>query len=157
MKRLRIAVACLLAAVMVGCATTAPPAATSAKLANLTKLANLPGKPGCFWKSNFQGDWTVLNDSTLIVQAPLPKDAYVIKLFEPVFDLGFHQRLGFIDRERTGQICNDGDDLLEVPGGEPPQVPISAVRALTPAEQDELLQAAGLPVPHSHTAAASRP
>ncbi len=81
----------------------------------------------------------------------------MIKLFEPVFDLGFHQRLGFIDREHTGQICNDGDDFLEVPGGEPPQVPISAVRALTRAEQDELLQAAGLPVPHSHTAAASRP
>jgi hypothetical protein len=36
---------------------------------------------------SFQGDWTVLNDSTLIVHAPLPKDAYVIKLFEPVFSL----------------------------------------------------------------------
>jgi hypothetical protein len=38
----------------------------------------------CFWKSNFQGDWTVLNDSTLILHAPLPKDLYIIKLFEPV-------------------------------------------------------------------------
>ncbi|HEY6621702.1 MAG TPA: DUF6491 family protein [Steroidobacteraceae bacterium] len=151
------AAACVVAAVAVGCATTSQSAAARAKLANLTKLANLPGRPGCFWKSNFQGDWTVLNDSTMIVRAPLPQDAYVIKLFEPVFDLGFRQRLGFIDREHAGQICNDGDDYLEVPGGQPPRVPITAVRALTSAEQSELLQAAGLPEPRSHTAAQTAP
>ena len=71
----------------VGCATTAKPSSSTANLAKLTLLANLPGKPACFWKSNFQGDWTVLNDSTLIVRAPLAQDAYVVKLFEPVFDL----------------------------------------------------------------------
>ncbi|HEY3850937.1 MAG TPA: DUF6491 family protein, partial [Steroidobacteraceae bacterium] len=95
-----------LAAIAVGCATTAQSPQAKA-LDNLTKVENLPGKGGCFWKSNFQGDWTVLNDSTLIVHAPLPKDAYVIKLFEPVFDLSFKQGLGFEDREHTGQICND--------------------------------------------------
>jgi hypothetical protein len=144
-----------LAAIAVGCATTAQPPASKAKLDNLTKVENLPGKPACFWKSSFQGDWTVLNDSTLIVHAPLPKDAYVIKLFEPVFSLSFKEGLGLEDREQTGQICNNGDDYLVVPGWQPPQVPIVAVHALTMAEQDQLLQAAGKPIPHSHTAAPS--
>jgi Family of unknown function (DUF6491) len=145
-----------LAALAVGCATTAQPP-SRVNLDNLTKLENLPGKPACFWKSNFQGDWTVLNDSTLIVQAPLPRDVYVIKLFEPVFDLSFKQRLGFEDREHTGQICNDGDDYLVVPDWQPPQVPIVAVHALTMAEHDHLLRAAGKPVPHPHPAPESAP
>jgi hypothetical protein len=138
-----------LAAVAVGCATTAQSPASKTNLDNLTKLNSLPGKPACFWKANFQGDWTVLNDSTLIVHAPLSKDAYVIKLFEPVFNLSFDQGLGFEDREQTGQICNNGDDYLIVPDWQPPQVPIVAVHALTMAEENQLLQAAGKPVPHS--------
>jgi hypothetical protein len=142
----------VLAAVTVGCATTAQPPPSRANLDNVTKIENLPGKPGCFWKSNFQGDWTVLNESTLIVRAPLPKDVYVIKLFEPVFDLSFKQGLGFEDKEHTGQICNNGDDYLIVPGWQPPQVPIVAVHALTMAEQDQLLRAAGKPVPHPRAA-----
>jgi hypothetical protein len=146
-----------LAAVAVGCATTAQPPPSRANLNNLTKLENLPGKPGCFWKSNFQGDWTVLNESTLIVRAPLPKDVYVIKLFEPVFDLSFKQGLGFEDKEHTGQICNNGDDYLIVPGWQPPQVPIVAVHALRMGEQDQLLRAAGKPVPHSNTATQPAP
>ncbi len=139
-------------AAVVGCTTTLPSPA-AAKLANATKLENLPGKPACFWKSNFQGDWTVLDESTLIVRAPLPQDAYVVKLFEPVFNLGFKQGLGFEDKEHTGQICNQGDDYLLVPGWQPPQVPIVAVRALSRDEEDHLLVAAGLPVPRAHTAA----
>jgi hypothetical protein len=39
-----------------------------------------------------------------------------------------------------------------VPGWQPSQVPIVAVHALTTAEEDPLLQAAGKPVPHPHTA-----
>ena len=119
-----------LAAIAVGCATTAQPPPSRANLDNLTKAENLPGKPACFWKSSFQGDWTVLNDSTLIMHAPLPKDAYVIKLFEPVFDLSFKQGFGFEDREHTGQICNNGDDYLLVPAWQLLQVLIVAVHAL---------------------------
>ncbi len=137
-----------LAALLAACAT-APQSPAKTNLDNLTKVENLPGKSACFWKSSFQGDWTVLNDSTLIVHAPLPKDAYVIKLFEPVFSLSFKQGLGFEDREHTGQICSNGDDYLLVPGWQPPQVPIVAVHALTPAEQARLLQAAGKRIPHS--------
>ena len=138
-----------LAAVAAGCATTAPP---SGALDRWTQLENLPGKPACFWKSSFQGDWTVLNESTLIVHAPLPQDAYVIKLFEPVFSLSFKQGLGLEDREHTGQICDGGDAYLIVPDWQPPQVPIVAVHALTMAEQDQLLLAAGKPLPHPRAA-----
>jgi hypothetical protein len=136
----------MLAVIAAGCATVAE-SPFRANLENLTKVRNLPGKAACFWKSSFQGDWTVLDDSTLIVHAPLTQDAYVIKLFEPVFSLSFKQDLGFEDKEHTGQICNDGDDYLVVPGRQPPQVPIVAVHALTAAEQDRLLQAAGKSTP----------
>jgi hypothetical protein len=141
----------VLVAIAFGCATSAPGPRAKSNLDILTKVENLPGKPGCFWKSSFQGDWTILNDSTLIVHAPLPRDIYVIKLFEPVFNLSFKQDLGFEDKEQIGQICNNGDDYLVVPGWQPPQVPIVAVHALTMAEQDQLLQAAGRPVPHART------
>jgi hypothetical protein len=141
------AAVCWLAVTAVGCATPNRPPATKPLLDHLTKIENLPGKAGCFWKSSFQGDWTILNDTTLIVRAPLPTDAYVIKLFEPVFDLSFKQGLGLEDREHTGQICNDGDAYLVVPGWQQPQVPIVAVHALTMAEEDQLLQAAGKRVP----------
>jgi hypothetical protein len=141
---------CVLAGFVVGCATTTQPPPSTAILTDLTKVENLPGRATCFWKSNFQGDWTVLNDSTLIVHAPLPKDAYVIKLFEPVFDLSFKQGLGFEDKAHTGQICNNGDDYLIVPGWQLP-VPIVAVHALTIDEQDQLLRAAGRAVPRRHT------
>jgi hypothetical protein len=145
----------VLTAIVVGCTTTAKPPPSNAELTNLTQVQNLPGKSACFWQSNFQGDWTVLNDSTLIVRAPLSKDAYVVKLFEPVFDLPFKQRLGFESTEHTGQIC--GDDYLIVPEWQPPRVPIVAVHALTMAEQDQLLRAAGRPVPHAHDAAEPSP
>jgi hypothetical protein len=147
----------LLSAILGGCSTTTPTNASAARLDYLTKLSNLPGKPACFWKSSFQGDWTVLNDSTLLVHAPMPKDAYVIKLFEPVFNLGFKQGLGFEDKEHTGQICNNGDDYLLVPGWQPPEVPVVAVHALTATEQDELLRAAGKAVPHRQVANQAAP
>ena len=142
-----IATRAALAAITIGCASGPQAVRPPSALDTLTRLENLPGKPGCFWKSDFQGDWTVLNDSTLIVHAPLGRDAYVIKLFLPVFSLGFKQALGFEDRTRTGRICNDGDAWLAVPDSQPPAVSILAVHALTPAEEDQLLLAAGKPLP----------
>jgi hypothetical protein len=136
----------ILAAIMAGCASTAKPP-VSPRLQSLTRLNNLPGKPACFWRSSFQGDWTVLNESTLIVRAPLPKDAFVVKLFEPVFNLSFDQGIGFEDKEHTGQICNDGVAYLIVLDWQPRQIPIVAVHALTPDQEKQLLQAAGKPIP----------
>ena len=137
-RLLTYATASALAALLLGCSTTAQPMPATAKLDSLTRLENLPGQAACFWKSSFQGDWTVLNDSTLIVRAPLAKDIYVIKLFEPVFSLSFKQALSFEDKERTGQICDRGDDYL-----------------LTLAEQDQLLRAAGKPALHPQAATTS--
>jgi len=145
-----------LAAILAGCATPASASPARALLDKLTRLENLPGKPGCFWKSSFQGDWTVLNDSTLIVHAPMARDAYLIKLFESVPDLGFKESLAFEDRMGLGRICDDGNNFLLVPGWQLP-IPIAAVHALGAGEQDELLRAAGRQVPHRHAAASPAP
>jgi len=103
------------------------------------KTASLPGTPGCFWLSNFDGSWTVLNDSELIIYAPLYSQPYLIKLFEPVPTLRFREVLGFADAQRTGMICNDTMDDLVVPHWEPHRVPIVAVRKLTVPEAKRLL------------------
>lgn len=110
-------------------------------------LATLPGKPACFWLRNFDGSWTVLNDSELIVHAPLQSRPYLIKLFEPVMGLRFHERLGFEDTGHTGMICNDSMDDLVVPHWQPHRVPITAVRALTKPQADHLLAENHIEVP----------
>ncbi len=99
----------------------------------------LPGKPACFWLDNFDGSWTVLNDSELIVYAPFYSQPYLIKLFEPVPDLKFHERLGFDAAEGTGSVCDGAMDDLVVPHWEPHRVPILAVRQLTVPEERHLL------------------
>lgn len=129
---------------LAACASNPRTASGSAQAQQRAKAqsASLPGKPGCFWLRNVY-DWTVLNNQELIVHAPLQQDAYLVKLFEPVFDLSFHLNLGFEDVERTGQICNDADDYLIVRGYVPPRVPIVAVHKITMAEQAALLRSAG--------------
>ncbi|HEX4023563.1 MAG TPA: DUF6491 family protein [Steroidobacteraceae bacterium] len=134
----RLAAIAVLTAVATACATTAQPAKPAAAL---------PGKAACFFLVNFHGDWTVLDDSTLIVSTPPSPQAYLIKLFQPVVGLRFRQSLGFQDVEHTGQICNDSQDDLVVRGISQPPVPIVAVRLLTPTEQITLLKAAHQTVP----------
>jgi hypothetical protein len=128
--------------VLWGCASS-PSSQGAGLAANLAspkqKTEPLPGKPGCFWLSNFDGSWTVLNDSELIVYAPLYSRPYLVKLFEPVPTLKFRERLGFADTERTGMICNGSMDDLLVPHWEPHRVPIVAVRELTAPEARHLL------------------
>jgi hypothetical protein len=100
--------------------------------------ATLPGTEACLWLRNIEG-WDVIDDSTMIVYAPLAKDAYLVKLFEPVPDLSFHEGIGFDDGDHDGRICSLGDDVL-LRGPVPQRVPITAVRALTP-DQVKLLKA----------------
>jgi hypothetical protein len=99
----------------------------------------------------------MLMNEYIFNMAAMREDIYVVKLFEPVFNLSFKQGLGFEDQEHTGQICNDGDDYLLVPGWQPPRVPIVAVHALTMDQQDQLLRAAGKPVPRPRAAAQPAP
>jgi len=132
-----VAVMALLAGAAAGCAST--PAAHH--------TAALPGQPACFYLANFRGDWTVLSDSTLIVETPPGHHAYLIKLFQPVVGLRFQEALGLKDVEHTGQICNNSQDELVVRGHGQLPVPIVAVRLITPAEHVRLLKAAGQTVP----------
>ena len=139
-----VAIVLLAAAVTIvsGCASSpsSQGAGVAAALASPSQnAAALPGTPGCFWLSNFDGSWTVLNDSELIVYAPLYSRPYLIKLFEPVPTLKFKERLGFADAERTDMICNDAMDDLVVPHWEPNRIPIVAVRKLTVPEAEHLL------------------
>lgn len=153
---LRITAAGILGAALTACATTAPdtapppaPAVGTAAPAAARGTAALPGKPACFWLINFDGSWTALNQTELIVYAPLTAPPYLIKLFEPVINLKFDQRLGFEDSEHTGKICDTTQDDLLVPDYEPHRIPIVAVRQLSKSEQVQLLKANGLKVPRN--------
>src|ERR1700722_2027364 len=85
-----------------GCASGRAPSAHPA--------APLPGTDACVFISNIN-DWQVIDSTTMIVYAPLRKDAYLLKLFAPVPDLDFKQRVGFEDSDHNGQLCGFGDDL----------------------------------------------
>jgi hypothetical protein len=139
-----IAIALLAAAatILSGCASSpsSQGAGVAAALESPSqKSAALPGTPGCFWLSNFDGSWTVLNDSELIVYAPLYSRPYLIRLFEPVPTLKYKERLGFADAEPSGMICNDTMDDLVVPHWQPNRIPIVAVRKLTVPQAERLL------------------
>jgi hypothetical protein len=87
-------------------------------------------------------DWTVVDQSTLIVYAPMPKDAYLLKLFEPVPDLNFKERVGFEDSAHTGMLCGNGADYLVLWDDiGPRRVPIVAFRKLTPEQLKQFLPA----------------
>jgi Family of unknown function (DUF6491) len=122
------------AAALLGCASTE--GVTGAKG---QASAALPGTPGCFWLRDFDGSWTVLNDSELIVYVPMYSQPYLIKLFAPVPNLKFDQRLGFQDVEHSGMICDGEVDNLAVPHWGPRRIPIVAVRKLTVPEERSLL------------------
>jgi len=101
--------------------------------------APLPGTEACIFTVNLN-DWTVIDNSTLIVYAPLRKDPYLLKLFEPIFDLQFRESLGFEDIEHNGQLCKD--DYVVSRGDVPQRTPITAVRALTPDQAKQIIAAA---------------
>ena len=107
-RLLRKAAAVSMAVVALACATAHPDTASAAP------PEALPGTPGCFWLKSFN-DWTVLNDSELIVHAPLTQDAYLVKLFQPVFGLNYYFNLGFVDVMQNGYICGPSRDYLAVP------------------------------------------
>jgi Family of unknown function (DUF6491) len=123
----RCAVVSLLSLASVGCA---------AGSASAPHPAPLPGTEACIFTANLF-DWTVLDDSTLIVYAPLRREPYLVKLFAPMFDLPFRQTLGFEDTEHNGQLCKG--DYVVARGEIPQRMTISSVRALTPAQAKQLI------------------
>jgi Family of unknown function (DUF6491) len=113
--------------------------------AALKEQAKLPGTDACLWTRTIF-DWTALDDSTLLIHAPLPQDAYLVKLFAPIPDLKFRLRLGFQGGEGTPeQFCRDSGYVVAV-GPIPEREPVVAVRALTQTQARQLLARAGNPV-----------
>ena len=110
----------------------------------------LPGTEACIRTVNLN-DWTVLDSSTLIVYAPMRRDPYLVKLFEPMFDLQFRETLGFEDIEHNGQLCQG--DYVVARGDTPTRTVISAVRALTPAQAAQLIAASKQPAAKQPAAA----
>ncbi len=112
-------------------------------------VANLPGKEACFFTRTVFS-WTVLNDSTLIVDAPTSQTPYLVKLMAPVPGLGglAAERLGFQSGPRMGMFCNMDSIFVRAPGGGPPpwREPAIAVRAITPAQAKDLIATAQTPV-----------
>jgi hypothetical protein len=139
MRTGRLVRICVLGAGLVaGCASHTRPGPVQAR----PEPDRLPGKEACFWTSAIS-DWIVLDDSTLIVTAPLPKDAYLVKLFAPVPDLSFRQRLGFQSEPgEPGRFCRENGYVFEL-GAVPQRWPVAAVRALTPEEAKRLLDGTG--------------
>jgi uncharacterized protein DUF6491 len=113
---------------LAGCAATHAPVARADTA--------LPGTEACFWVRMIR-HWDVIDTSTLIVYAPLPQNAYLVKLLQPIPDLNFHFGLAFDDVDRTGRICRI-DDSVSVGEPFPMRVPIAAVRALTPQQVQQL-------------------
>ena len=125
-----------------GCATSRAPPGRAA--------APLPGTDACVFISNIS-DWVVIDSSTMIVYAPLPKDAYLLKLFAPVPELDFKQRVGFEDSDHNGQMCGNGDDLVVRDEISARRMPIVAFRKLTPEQARQLLPPGKSPAPKPAT------
>ena len=131
----RFAAVSLPALVLSLCAACAAPAPAH------TGGAALPGKDACIFTVNLS-DWVVLDESTLIVYAPLRRQPYLLKLFAPISGLGFRESLGFEDTVHSGQLCRG--DYVIARGDIPQRMPISALRLITPDEAGRLRAAAGL-------------
>jgi hypothetical protein len=96
----------------------------------------LPGKDSCIFSTQVRG-WKVIDDQTLLVEAPTGSSSYLIKLFAHATGLAFQETLGFEDGDRNGQLCSTGDSLL-IGKPVPQSVPITAVRLLTKEEAAKL-------------------
>jgi hypothetical protein len=136
----------LIASALCACATGAGNTQSAQNSQSAAAKAPLPGTSACFWMTNFDGSWTVLNQTQLLVYAPLTAPPYLVQLFQPVINLKFDQRLGFQDSERTGRICDKNFDNLVVTDFVPHLIPIVAVHQVTREQARALMIANGLKV-----------
>ena len=132
-----IIVSALATVALAGCAQT-PSTPAAGKTA-----ATLPGTAQCLFSAQVRG-WTVLDDQTVLVDAPTGSNVYLFKLFGPVTGLQFQESLAFIDGDHNGQLCSNGDSLA-VGRPVPQQVPIIGVRLLNKEEAANLRKQASAP------------
>jgi hypothetical protein len=116
----------------------------SSRAASQRAATALPGTDACVFIRNIN-DWQVIDSTTMIVYAPLRNDAYLLKLFAPVADLDFKERVGFEDSDHNGQLCGSGADLVVRDEIGARRTPIVAFRRLTPEQLRQLLPPAKSP------------
>jgi hypothetical protein len=124
-RRLPAYVLCALAITLSACASRPRP-----------DLANLPGTDACFWTANVR-DWTVIDNTTLVVDAPGAGNVYLVKLIFPLPGLQYHEGLSLHARAGYGRICSNGASV-SVGGSVPENRAIIAVRHLSAAEAARL-------------------
>jgi len=59
-------------------------------------------------------DFRALDRNKLVVWSPGRRNAYLVELSMPVFDLKFANQLAVIDRDDNGQLCGYGMDRIVV-------------------------------------------
>lgn len=142
-QSLRFLATSLIAAALLGCASTSDTGYAASSAAIRPKTAALPGRPACFRVADFGGSrmWIALNDSELIVADPVFSRSYLIELSQPVYDLKHRRSLQFEPfTPANGCICDGLNDyLLAVHSGLGGHVPIVAVRELTVPQERRLL------------------
>ncbi|MGH8316655.1 MAG: DUF6491 family protein [Steroidobacteraceae bacterium] len=145
------------AAALLGCASAPVGGYATSSAATSRETAALPGKPGCFWLTDFDGSWTVLTNSELIVYDPVFSRPYLLQLFEPVPDLKFRHRLGFgVSAPDRHRICTNSRDYLLLPRWRLGSDMIVAVRELTVPEERQLLSQHHVRLPPSPRAERSQ-
>jgi Family of unknown function (DUF6491) len=94
----------------------------------------LPGRQQCVEILYIQ-NWDVIDPNTLIVYAPEPKDAFLVKVVEPVSNLSARDSIGFSSGTHDGKLCGvEGDVMVR----ESLHDPVSAVRSLRGGEVRQL-------------------
>jgi len=94
----------------------------------------LPGREQCVAILYIQ-NWDVIDPNTLIVYAPEPKDAFLVKMVQPVSNLSARDSIGFSSGTHDGKLCgNEGDVMVR----ESLRDPVSAVRSLRGGEVRQL-------------------
>jgi hypothetical protein len=74
------------------------------------------GRDACIFSRSVQ-DFRALDRNKLVVWAPGRRNAYLVELSMPLFDLKFAHEIALVDRNRDGQLCSYGMDRVIVGNG----------------------------------------
>lgn len=134
-----------------GCATTAAPAAPTTPLQALYPTV---GNEDCILRPRIH-DWDELDDSHLLVYTMGEQVPYLVELSYPSNDIAFNLAIGVRSSDPGRRICGRSLDMVLIPGGSPPLIPIASVKRLTREESKQLLAARHKKVPKGKVADAA--